>query len=363
MYCKSAFHPWVASAAFILLLVGGPGSVRVHAQNNSPATSLGAAAGITGGLCVMVGCDDSQSAVELAGTGRYLVHILDWDKSAIDEIRAKLQKMGFYGLASAELLGTDGKLPYTENLVNVVFLGDKVLGRIPLREIVRVLRPDGVLLSADQRIADADLAAAGLSALGSAADGSAWKRGKPWPAGMDQWSHPRHAADGNAVSHDQLVGPPRRIRWVTGPQQEISNMVTAGGRSFFAGVLARDAFNGLRLWESRWIPRRPRGIRRSRRAGRRAAGRHRQLPAGGDRPEAARPRCGDRPANPRVSRGRSSRRRCRGRRHDPGARQGSGPRRASRNGPALLGAGCGPGPLRRGRRRAGVFPPGRPGRR
>jgi hypothetical protein len=26
-------------------------------------------------------------------------------------------------------------------------------------------------------------------------------------------------------------------------------MVTAGGRSFFAGVLARNAFNGLRLWE------------------------------------------------------------------------------------------------------------------
>jgi outer membrane protein assembly factor BamB len=66
---------------------------------------------------------------------------------------------------------------------------------------------------------------------------------------MDAWSHARHAADGNPVSGDEAVGPPRRVRWVTGPQTEISNMVTAGGRSFFAGVLARDAFNGLRLWE------------------------------------------------------------------------------------------------------------------
>jgi len=260
MHCNSAFHQRVASAAFILLLMGGPGSVRVQAQNNFRAASLCEAAGITGGLCVTLGCNDSQSAIELARTGRYLVHILDWDQSAIDEIRAKLQQAGFYGLASAELLGTDGKLPYTESLVNVVFLGDKALGRMPIREIVRVLRPDGILLSADQRIADADLVAAGLSDLGSAARGSPWRRArKPWPAGMDQWSHSRHAADGNAVSLDQLVGPPRRIRWVTGPQQEISNMVTAGGRSFFAGVLARDAFNGLRLWESRLDPSPARG--------------------------------------------------------------------------------------------------------
>ena len=260
MHCKSVLHPLPASTAFLLLLLGGAGSVRVQAENNPRAASLCEAAGITGGLCVTIGCEDSRSVAELAGTGRYLVHVLDWDKSAIDEVRAKLQKLGLYGLASAELLGAEGKLPYTENLVNVVFLGDKALGRIPMREVVRVLRPGGLFLGADKRIADTALAAAGLADVGGAADGSPWKRArKPWPAGMDQWSHPRHAADGNAVSRDQLVGPPRRIRWVTSPQQEISNMVTAGGRSFFAGVLARDAFNGLRLWESRLNPSPARG--------------------------------------------------------------------------------------------------------
>ena len=71
---------------------------------------------------------------------------------------------------------------------------------------------------------------------------------------MDGLSHPRHAADGNAVLLDSYVGPPRRIRWLAGPPQEISNMVTAGGRAFFAGVLARDGFNGLRLWEKTLIP-------------------------------------------------------------------------------------------------------------
>ena len=66
---------------------------------------------------------------------------------------------------------------------------------------------------------------------------------------MDQWSEPRHAADGNPVSRDTLVGPPRRIRWVTGPSQEISSLVSAAGRNYYGGVWTRDAFNGLRLWQ------------------------------------------------------------------------------------------------------------------
>jgi outer membrane protein assembly factor BamB len=260
MHCKIAFHPLVAAAAFLFLPVEGIGSARVQAESKSQTVNGCEAAGITGGLCVTIGCEDSRSVAELVGTGRYLVHILDWDKGAIDGVRAKLQEMGLYGLASAELLGAEGKLPYTENLVNVVFFGDKAVGRIPIREVVRVLHPNGMFFCAGKEIADADLAAAGLSDICSMADGSPGKRArKPWPKGLDQWSHPRHAADGNAVSCDQFLGPPRRIRWVTGPQQEISNMVTAGGRSFFAGVLARDAFNGLRLWESRLNPSPARG--------------------------------------------------------------------------------------------------------
>jgi outer membrane protein assembly factor BamB len=39
------------------------------------------------------------------------------------------------------------------------------------------------------------------------------------------------------------------MRWVAGPLHEASNMITAGGRLFCAGLIARDAFNGIRLWE------------------------------------------------------------------------------------------------------------------
>jgi outer membrane protein assembly factor BamB len=72
---------------------------------------------------------------------------------------------------------------------------------------------------------------------------------KPWPAEMDEWGHPRHGPDGNATSLDRIVGPPRRVRWVSGPMHEASNAVTAGGRYFHGGLVGRDAFNGIRLWD------------------------------------------------------------------------------------------------------------------
>ena len=71
---------------------------------------------------------------------------------------------------------------------------------------------------------------------------------KPWPAEMDEWSHSRHSAAGNAVSADVQVGPPRRVRWVVGAESEVAGLVTSGGRNYYAGTLARDSFNGLRLW-------------------------------------------------------------------------------------------------------------------
>ena len=71
---------------------------------------------------------------------------------------------------------------------------------------------------------------------------------KPRPANIDTWSHPRHGADGNAVSTDTAVGPPRRIRWVAAARHEVEGMVTAGGRNYYGSLLARDSFNGLRLW-------------------------------------------------------------------------------------------------------------------
>ena len=151
MHRRVVLQPRMSFGLAILLLLGA-GPVLVQAQDKLQAASLCEAAGITGGLCVAIGSADAQSAADLARNGQYLVHVLDWDTSVIDSLRSRLQEMGLYGLASVELLGDGGKLPYTENLVNAVILGGKAIGRIPLVEVARVLHPEGVLLVADKQI-------------------------------------------------------------------------------------------------------------------------------------------------------------------------------------------------------------------
>ena len=106
-------------------------------------------------------------------------------------------------------------------------------------------------------------------------DGGKWRSAvKPWPEELDEWTHFLHDASGNPVSRDAEVGPPGGLRWTAGPlwgrSHEFNNsmcaMVTSRGRLFYIfdyGVtgledrrlpekwtlVARDAFNGARLWQ------------------------------------------------------------------------------------------------------------------
>ncbi len=104
------------------------------------------------------------------------------------------------------------------------------------------------------------LQAVGLRPHDVSSLGSEWMAArKPWPDTLDEWTHPRHSAAGNAVSQDTAVGPPRRVRWLAGPWAEVANLVTAEGRNFYGGILARDGFNGLRLWRRDLAPSPSRG--------------------------------------------------------------------------------------------------------
>ena len=104
-------------------------------------------------------------------------------------------------------------------------------------------------------------------------NGTAWtKTVKPWPKGIDEWTHYLHDPSGNAVAHDTVVGPPRHMQWLAEPLftrahdqlDSISAIVSQGGRLFSIvdkdaipvvglvpkwTLVARDAFNGVWLWE------------------------------------------------------------------------------------------------------------------
>jgi outer membrane protein assembly factor BamB len=216
------------------------------------AKSILDATGVKGGLVVHLGCGGPGGpglTAALRANERYTVHGLEADAAKVAAARSHVRKSGLSGSVWVDRF--EGKrLPYAENMVNLLVA--EGLGGVSMDEVRRVLVPGGV----------AYVKSAGKWA----------KSVKPWPADMDEWTHWLHGAGGNAVSHDRQVGPPRRFRWIAAPlwsrshdsAPSVSAMVSAGGRLFYIvdeapasmdgsapdkwALVARDAFNGLKLW-------------------------------------------------------------------------------------------------------------------
>lgn len=207
------------------------------------------ATGIQGGLVVHLGCGDGRLTAELAAGDAYFVQGLDVDADQVEAARRHVQSLGRYGKVTIDRL-TGSKLPYVDNLVNLLVVEDADL--VPQAEMMRVLAPQGVAYV--RRAAE-------------------WtKTVKPRPAEIDEWTHYLYDSRNNAVSHDALVGPPRHLQWICDPDwsrhhdhmASLSAMVSAGGRVFYIidegpreaillpaqwTLVARNAFSGTLLWK------------------------------------------------------------------------------------------------------------------
>ncbi|MFO7904366.1 MAG: PQQ-binding-like beta-propeller repeat protein [Planctomycetota bacterium] len=204
-------------------------------------------------MIVHLGCGDGELTAAFGDDEAFLVHGLDTDADRVAGARERIQSRGLYGRVSVGLFDGE-RLPYTDNLVNLLVVED--LGRLAEGEMMRVLAPRGV---AHIR-----------------REGGWEKTVKPRPDELDEWTHYLHGPDNNAVGQDSVVGPPRRLQWRCGPTwlrshdhlSSFSAMVSTGGRVFYIvdegpvasvafpsdwRLVARDAFSGVRLW-TRPIP-------------------------------------------------------------------------------------------------------------
>ena len=205
--------------------------------------------GVRGGLIVHLGCGDGRLTAALGAGNQYLVHGLDTDVARVAQTRRSLYARGLYGRVSVDCFN-GRELPYADNLVNLIVAED--LGKVAMAEVIRVLCPGGAAY------------------VGT---GGEWtKTLKPRPAQIDEWTHYLHGPDNNAVAEDSVVGPPRHFQWIGKPRfsrshdhlASVSAVVSSGGRLFYIvdegsiafvaakprwRLVARDAFNGVRLWE------------------------------------------------------------------------------------------------------------------
>ncbi|MGD0901092.1 MAG: PQQ-binding-like beta-propeller repeat protein, partial [Thermoguttaceae bacterium] len=205
----------------------------------------GVAGGQVRGLVVHLGTSDGKLELQLAASGKALVHGLAVDTAGAHRARQAIARAGLYGVASAETWA-GGELPYGDQLVNLLIADLDALGEwAPRREeILRVLAPGG---------------AACLRT------GGAWQRTtKPFPAEMDDWRYYLHDPSGNPVSRDRLVGPATTLRWINsyaavgGSTEGGTGYRIADGLAFHhlqlarkgasGPLVARDALNGLPLW-------------------------------------------------------------------------------------------------------------------
>jgi outer membrane protein assembly factor BamB len=209
------------------------------------------ASGVQGGLIVHLGCGDGRLTAALRANDRFLVHGLDAKAASVEEARRHIRSLGLYGEVSVEPL-RGRRLPYADNLVNLVVLSKGRDRGLPMEEVMRVLAPGGVLC---------------------VHVGGEWKKTiKPRPEQIDEWTHFLHDASNNAVSDDSVVGPPRHMQWVAGPRfarghenlGSVSVAVSSAGRMFYIAdegpiasaelpsrwrLIARDAFSGVLLWK------------------------------------------------------------------------------------------------------------------
>ncbi|MDQ1255544.1 MAG: hypothetical protein QG656_136, partial [Candidatus Hydrogenedentes bacterium] len=231
--------------------------------------------GVSGGLCVVLGCDDSALALDLAGSGKFLVHALDAAPETVLALRAAADAagLGVRQIAVEEMV--PGALPHVDNLVDLVLvpgLTDQRLSACPLGEILRVLRPRGkALLVGTENLSKAALSAC-LKEKGIADAAISQDAGRVWAvvvkppiAGVDEWTHWEHRPDNNPVSTDTAIRAPYMTHFLGAPYYIAMPAITtaAGGRIFTAmghiahhereeawlnTLLARNGYNGMELW-------------------------------------------------------------------------------------------------------------------
>ena len=291
---KSVFSLLLA-VALTILCVGEAQPLWGASDSESFADLIVKSSGFSGGICVVIGDKDASLALSIGRHGPFVVQTLYTDKSTLNEARNAINSSDIYGKVSADVFSPD-HLPYVENLIDILIADNfpELMEKgLSIREVLRVLAPLGAAYLGGGDIADtaksqwiekvkANLAAEGIISPRIIEHQGVWiVVRKPWPPDIDEWTHYLHGPDGNPVANDKVVGPPKHYQWITGPlwfrshdtDSSVTAIVTARGRIFYLVdeapisltgdhplpdkwfLVARDAFNGVLLWQvpiKRW---------------------------------------------------------------------------------------------------------------
>ena len=231
-------------------------------------------AGVQRGICSVLGGAGDQTgsvALNLARSSELLVHVREPRADAAADLRKEAEAAGFDIRRLIVEQGRLDRLPYADNLVDVVIatqVTSDILRTLTASEVLRVLRPEGTAILGGDAQLKTWLAAGKADGIETWEDeAGTWVQfSKPPFEGVDDWTHWERGPDNNPVSTDKVIKAPYMTQFMARPFNigMPSVTVAAGGRTFLAvghiahhrrewntlqKLIARNGYNGTVLWE------------------------------------------------------------------------------------------------------------------
>ena len=196
--------------------------------------------GLAKGICILPGDGECRLALELAGKTDLLLYVQLEQAKDVEAARRAADAAGLYGSRIFVEQGSLSKLHLADNIADVLVPGAEG-GSIPRAEALRVLRPQGTAFIEGKTII------------------------KPFPEGIDDWTHPYHGPDNNPQSEDTVIVGPYLTQFMADPRYAPLPQVAvaSAGRVFKAfghvafkqreeallnKLVAYNGYNGTELW-------------------------------------------------------------------------------------------------------------------
>ena len=192
------------------------------------------------GVCVVLGDKDGKLALDLARASEAIVYLQLPGAAETETARRAADAAGLYGRRVFIEQGDLARIHLADNLADALVATGEAAG-VAKAEVLRVLRPDGKALLGATELA------------------------KPWPEGVDDWSHHYHGPDNNTQSRDKVARAPFMTQFIAEPRYAPAPQcaVASAGRIFMAfghvawhereepvlnTLVAMNGFNGTELW-------------------------------------------------------------------------------------------------------------------
>lgn len=234
---------WTSIIAIWMFVCGVDGTIGSAAEMRKK--QLTAKIEIRNGICTVLGLPKGAGLEFIAGLSadsELLVYFQSPDPAEVLAVRKTAEAAGLLGKSVFAAGGSYDRIHLADNMVGAILVSPKAGGKVSEQELLRVLHPEGTAYLANKKIV------------------------KPFPEGIDDWSHPYHGPDNNPLSTDRVVRYPYRTQFISYPKFSPmpQQTVIAGGRIFKAfGNLAHrtnqnevlntlmciNAYNGTILWK------------------------------------------------------------------------------------------------------------------